>query len=87
MNRKSFLLASAAAALFVTGGADLASAEHHEGSEAKIHCDGVNGCKGKSDCATADNECKGMNSCKGKGFLSLTQAECDAAKAAQADEE
>ena len=81
MNRKSFVLASAAAAMFVSGGAGLATAEHHEGSEAKIHCDGANACKGKSDCATANNECKGLNACKGKGYVSLTQAECDAAKA------
>jgi len=83
MNRKSFVLASAAAAMFVTGGAGLASAADDAESEAKIHCEGVNSCKGKSDCATAENECKGLNSCKGKGYLSLTQAECDAAKSEQ----
>jgi len=85
MNSKSFALASAAAAMFAAGGIGLATAEHHEDSAAKIHCEGVNQCKGHSDCATADNECKGLNSCKGKGYLSLTQAECDAIKAKQTE--
>ena len=80
MNAKSFALATAAAALFVTGGSG-AWADHHEGEEAKIKCEGVNGCKGESACATATNECAGQNGCKGKGFLKLTKAECDAARA------
>lgn len=41
-----------------------------------IHCSGVNACKGKSDCKTADNACKGMNSCKGKGFVEMSDKEC-----------
>jgi hypothetical protein len=49
--------------------------------EAKVHCDGVNSCKGHSACKSANNSCKGQNSCKGKGFLEMTQAKCDAAKA------
>lgn len=73
-------LATAAAGLFATAGIPAANAAKHEG-EAKIHCDGVNSCKGKGACNTATNACKGQNSCKGKGFLSMTKAECDAAKA------
>ncbi len=80
MNRKSFALATAAAAIFATGGATSALAAHHEG-DAKIKCEGVNSCKGKSACATADNSCSGQNGCHGKGFLKLTKAECEAAKA------
>jgi len=83
MNVKSMALASAAAALFVAGGATSAGAEHHE---AKIKCEGVNKCKGHSDCQTAHSECKGLNSCKGKGYLKLTKAECDEAKATAATE-
>ena len=49
--------------------------------DAKVHCDGVNSCKGTSACKSHGHECKGMNSCKGQGYLSLTKAECDAAKA------
>lgn len=74
-------LATAAAMLFGSIAAPAASAE-----EAKIHCMGVNACKGKSACATAKNACQGQNACKGQGFLALTQAECDAAKGKQAEE-
>lgn len=71
-------LATAAAGLFATAGIPAAYAGKHEG---KMHCDGVNGCKGKSACQTADNACKGQNSCKGKGYIEMSKAECDAAKA------
>ncbi|MEE8508640.1 MAG: hypothetical protein V3T07_06200 [Myxococcota bacterium] len=80
MNAKSFVLASAAAALFVAGGAGTAVAEE-EGEAAKIHCEGVNGCKGQGGCKTATNDCKGQNGCQGKGFLELSKEECEQAKA------
>ncbi|HKA15577.1 MAG TPA: hypothetical protein VKH41_11215 [Myxococcota bacterium] len=51
------------------------------GAAAKVKCEGVNSCKGKSDCKSAHNDCKGKNGCAGKGYMSMTQAECDAAKA------
>ncbi len=86
MNRKSFVIASAAAALFAAGTAGTATAAHHEGSEEKIKCEGVNECKGQSACATDHSSCTGHNSCKGKGWIKLTKAECDAAKAAQKDD-
>ena len=71
-------VATAAAMLFGTAMVSTAMA----GTDAKIHCDGVNACKGQSACKTANNACKGQNSCKGKGFTEMTKAECDAAKAA-----
>ena len=69
-------LATAAAGLFMTATISTASAE-----EAKVHCDGVNSCKGKSACQTASSACKGQNSCKGKGWELMSKADCDAAKA------
>jgi len=82
VNRKSFAIAAAAAAIFAAGGATHAYADDgHDGGD-QIKCDGANGCAGESACATADNGCAGENSCKGKGFLKLTKAECDAAKEA-----
>ena len=81
MKTKSFLLASAAATLFIAGGAGVATAEHHEAGEAKIKCEGGNSCKGHSECKTAENDCSGKNSCKGKGYVNLTKAECDEATA------
>ena len=79
MKTKSFLLASAAASLFIVGGTGVAGAAHHEEAEAKIKCEGANSCKGHSECKTAENECSGQNSCKGKGYMNLTKAECEAA--------
>lgn len=46
--------------------------------EAKVHCYGVNGCSGQSDCKTAHNECKGQNECKGHGFKEMTAKQCAA---------
>ncbi len=69
-------LATAAAMLFTSAGISTAHAE-----DAKIHCMGVNGCKGQSACKTASNACKGQNSCKGTGFVELTEKQCADAKA------
>ncbi len=67
-------LAVAAAGLFLGGAVGTVSAA----DSAKIHCVGLNACKGKTDCKTANNECKGQNECKGMGFLSMTAKECTA---------
>jgi hypothetical protein len=69
-------LAAAAAVMFSTVAISTASAD-----EAKVHCSGVNSCKGQSACKSANNACKGQNSCKGKGFVEMSKADCDAAKA------
>jgi uncharacterized membrane protein len=87
MNRRSRTLASAAAALFVAGGTGVASADQHEGGEAKVKCEGVNECKGHGECSGAHNECKGKNSCKGKSFLMLSPEECKEAMADMAEGE
>jgi len=71
-------LATAAAGFFATAGIPAAYADKEV---AKVHCDGINACKGQTACQTATNACKGQNSCKGKGWLFLSKAECDAAKA------
>jgi len=49
------------------------------GSDAntKVHCYGVNKCKGHNDCKTAKNACKGHTSCKGQGFVSVSAKACD----------
>jgi len=73
-------LATAAAGLFATAGIAPVMADMGK-NEAKVHCDGVNSCKGQSACQTANNACKGQNSCKGKGWMYLSKAECDAAQA------
>jgi hypothetical protein len=71
MTTKGALIAAAVAGLFTCGAPLVASAK-----EAKIHCQGVNSCKGKGSCKGADNSCKGQNGCKGKGFVEMTEKQC-----------
>ncbi len=67
-------IAAAAAGLFITQTVAPVSAA----DEAKIHCSGVNSCKGKSECAGAKNSCKGQNGCKGQGWVPLDEKTCKA---------
>jgi uncharacterized membrane protein len=69
----SFAMAATAAALFTTMPITAVHAE-----AAKVHCFGVNSCKGHNDCKTAKNSCKGMGSCKGQGFVAMSKKECKA---------
>lgn len=66
------VIATAAAVAFVTAPltSTVASAAH------KIKCYGINSCKGKSACKTANNKCKGHNSCKGQGYVMKTAKQC-----------
>jgi uncharacterized membrane protein len=68
------IIAAMAAGLFSAGAPLRASAADAD----KIHCQGVNSCKGKSACATATSGCSGQNSCKGKGWIEMTEKECKA---------
>lgn len=66
-------MAAAAATLFSAAPMTAVQA----GSDAKIHCFGVNKCKGHNDCKTATNACKGHASCKGQGFVSMSKHACE----------
>ena len=59
------MIATAAAALFAAGvvGSTTASA-----ADAKVHCVGINACKGQGSCKQASHSCKGQNACKGQGW-------------------
>jgi len=71
---RGVLIASAAAALLLTGSV-VARAADKAGGE--VHCAGINECKGKGSCAGAENACKAQNSCKGKGYVDVSSAgEC-----------
>jgi hypothetical protein len=74
MSTKGAMIAAMAAGMFMTTAPLVARA----GEDAKVHCQGVNSCKGKSACNSATNGCAGQNSCKGKGWLSLSEKECKA---------
>lgn len=73
---KSGAVLAAAALSFAMAGLAPAPAQ---ADGAKVHCLGVNSCKGQSECKTGNSSCKGLNSCKGHGFLTMTKAKCKAA--------
>ncbi|MCB1377248.1 MAG: hypothetical protein KDK89_02590 [Alphaproteobacteria bacterium] len=75
IGKSGAVLAAAALSLAMSGFA-VAPAQ---ADDAKVHCVGVNSCKGQSECKTASSSCKGLNACKGQGFLAMTKADCDAA--------
>jgi hypothetical protein len=74
MTTKGALVAAMAAGLFSASAPLVASAADAE----KVHCQGVNACKGKSGCHSASNACAGQNGCKGKGWVEMTEKECKA---------
>ncbi len=59
-------LATAAAIVALSG---LSVASPASAADDTVHCYGVNGCKGQSDCKSGNHECKGQNSCKGQGWV------------------
>ena len=67
-------IALAAAAVFAAGSMVSTSALAADMKDAKVHCSGVNSCKGTSECKSAKNECKGHNSCKGQGWVTKDSA-------------
>ena len=78
---KGFQLAAAAAALAFSAAALAATPPTGSSGKAvaagdKVHCYGVNSCKGQADCKTTENACKGQGSCKGMGFKGIAAAEC-----------
>ena len=74
MTTKGKAIAAMAAGMFLTMAPLAASAK----GAAKVHCEGVNSCKGKGSCHSANNGCAGQNSCKGKGWIEMTEKECKA---------
>ncbi|HVU51513.1 MAG TPA: hypothetical protein VHL80_12550 [Polyangia bacterium] len=72
MSTKGALIAAVAAGLFSAGAPLLASAA----DSAKVHCEGVNSCKGKGSCHSAANSCAGKNGCKGKGWMEMSEKDC-----------
>lgn len=65
------LLAVAAAGIFQVSAVQTTAAA----TSAKVRCIGVNACKGKSECKTAEAQ-KGQNACKGHGLLFLSEEQC-----------
>lgn len=58
--------------------ADKVADKAAEVADKKIHCFGINSCKGKSECAIdGSHGCSGANSCQGKGWITMTLKECN----------
>ena len=72
---RGMVIASAAAGLILAG-AVAARADHHDKKGEKVHCSGINACKGKGSCAGPESSCAGQNSCKGKGVVETTPEDC-----------
>ena len=75
MKTKNILIATAAAALFLTGTVN-ARADQSMGSGDTVKCLGINSCKGQGSCKTVNNACKGQNACKGHGASNVSAKEC-----------
>jgi hypothetical protein len=73
ISTKGTLIAALAAGL-LAGAPAIASAGESGGG--KVHCEGVNACKGKGGCHSASNACAGKNGCKGKGWVEMSEKEC-----------
>ena len=72
MSTKGALVAAMAAGFFANAAPMAAMAA----DAAKVHCSGVNECKGKGGCKSAHNSCAGQNGCKGKGWVDMDAKEC-----------
>ncbi|HEY2903585.1 MAG TPA: hypothetical protein VGL59_23580 [Polyangia bacterium] len=72
ISTKGTLVVALAAGLFASAAPVIASAA--EGG--KVHCEGVNACKGKGGCHSASNACSGKNGCKGKGWVEMSEKDC-----------
>lgn len=69
------LLASAVAGLLSAGAAGVAQAADEPTAE-KVHCYGINNCKGTGDCSGKGHQCAGHNACAGQGHINLTKDLC-----------
>jgi hypothetical protein len=82
---KGMLIAASAAALLATT-ALKAGDSSAAAKTAKVHCAGINTCKGTGECSGDGHGCAGMNTCKGKGWVTVTPAECSKKKGKVVDE-
>lgn len=69
-------LATSAAALFASS-AVMGAEAGASASEALVHCHGVNACRERGNCRSAESKCKGQNACKGHGWVPVTAQICE----------
>jgi uncharacterized membrane protein len=75
-NMSKLLLVSAVAGLLTTVSAANAADEPAQGGGDKVHCYGINKCKGTGDCSGKGHQCAGHNQCAGKGHINLPKDVC-----------
>lgn len=71
---KGIMIASAVASLVASGTLVARSAD--KAGDEKVHCAGINACKGQGSCSGAGHSCAGKNSCKGQGWVDTSAKEC-----------
>ncbi|HYC56236.1 MAG TPA: hypothetical protein VEL28_14975 [Candidatus Binatia bacterium] len=72
---RNVLLASAVVGLLASTAAGQVMAAG-EAEPAKVHCYGINACKGTGDCSGKGHQCAGLNACKGQGHINLPKELC-----------
>ncbi|MBM4256011.1 MAG: hypothetical protein FJ147_08955 [Deltaproteobacteria bacterium] len=72
---KGLMIASAVATLVTSGALTARAADDKAGSD-KVHCSGINACKGQGACSGAGHSCSGKNACKGQGWVETSAKEC-----------
>jgi uncharacterized membrane protein len=81
MNNRTKLLLAASLATAISAPM-IATADSHgaaqksDKSGEKVHCYGVNKCKGVGDCGGQGTSCKGTNACSRQGFLEMDKETC-----------
>ena len=74
-NMSKLLLVSAVAGLLTVSAATAAD-QPAAGDGEKLHCYGINKCKGTGDCSGKGHQCAGHNKCAGKGHINLPKDVC-----------
>lgn len=73
---KNVMIASAVAAFLAGASCGKAPESNTGSSQQEVKCEGVNECKGTSECASKDgNSCQGLNECKGQGWVTKESKE------------
>jgi uncharacterized membrane protein len=75
MNRHSKVLLAAAVGALLAGGNAAVAADDAKADE-KVHCYGINKCKGTGDCSGKGHDCAGHNACAGQGHINLPKDVC-----------
>ena len=76
MREQRALLAASIAGLVASAGLAALNSPVQAAEEGRVHCYGINKCKGTGDCGGKGHACAGKNSCQGQGFLTLDTAPC-----------